>query len=45
MHEIGRMIVADQPNRIVVVLSYKIFVRGALVSHAEMSQLRILGNW
>jgi hypothetical protein len=44
MQEFGRMIVADRPNRIVVVLSYKVFVRGVLVSHAEMSQLQNSGN-
>ena len=36
--------VTNRPNRIVVVLSYKVFVRGVLVSHAEMSQLKNSGN-
>jgi len=38
MLEFGRLPGVDQPNRIVVVFSYKVFVRWALASHAEMSQ-------
>jgi hypothetical protein len=45
VHEFGRLPGVDRPNRIVVVFSYKVFVRGASASHAEMSQqLNLVSN-
>ncbi len=44
MIDLVKKMMMDRHYRIFVVLSYKVFVRWASVSHAEMSQRQNYGN-
>jgi hypothetical protein len=45
MYDFGKSIIADRHYRIFVVLSYKVFVGWALVSHTEVSHVLKVFTW